>query len=267
LVDKLTRAVPEQSMIFQLPVSDFPEVPGIEGMSDYEHFRPYLFSHQLRYSYGTDKGRETDSWQHETGGLKPAAMIAHLEACGFAAIWINRKGYADNGNALIDGLRDAGRGDTLESTAGDLVCVLLHPSAHPALPPLMEFKSGWYVPGNGPVGENGPGGGMEGRWSSDDPEIEVVNTSSTPLPLSLSFDVSSPIPRKLTIMNGTAAILETDIGPDSKSISNVIARLNPGKTLLLFKTDVPPVQIPGSADKRKFGFVLTHFSVESQERQ
>ena len=59
-------------------------------------------------------------------------MIARLEAGGFQAILINRKGYADNAAALIDGLRDAGRGQTIESARGDLFCVLLQPSAPPA---------------------------------------------------------------------------------------------------------------------------------------
>lgn len=133
-VGRLTRALPPQSMIFQLPVADFPENGPIVNMADYEQMRPYLFSRGLRFSYGSDKGRAEDAWRHETGGLKPAEMIARLEAGGFQAILINRKGYADNAAALIGGLRDTGRGQTIESARGDLFCVLLQPSA-PLGPP------------------------------------------------------------------------------------------------------------------------------------
>ena len=134
LVEKLSSAVPQGAMIFQLPVVDFPESPPLVEMADYSHLRPYFFSQGLRYSYGNDKGRADDGWQHEVAGLAPAEMVERLEASGFSAIWINRQGYADNGKALIDGLRDAGRTDTIESQQGDLVCVLLNPSAHPAIP-------------------------------------------------------------------------------------------------------------------------------------
>ncbi len=260
-VGKLTQALPAQSMVFQLPVADYPEIPPIEGMADYEHLRPYLFSHGIRYSYGTDKGRETELWQYETGDLKPADMIARsLETLqGFGAIWINRKGYADRGKALIDGLRDAGRGETIENSREDLLCVFLHPSLHPVLPnPLMQFVFGWYVP------EKGPANGIKGHWSYAPAGMDVVNTSTAPLPINISFDVSSPIPRKLIIMNGTTSILETDIGPESKRISSAGITLKPGKTHLLLKTDIPPGPIPGWADQRNFGFVVTNASMTPQ---
>ena len=53
----LDAVLPKGAMVFQLPVMDFPEVPPIHQMTDYEHFRPYILSDELRFSYGANKGR------------------------------------------------------------------------------------------------------------------------------------------------------------------------------------------------------------------
>jgi hypothetical protein len=256
LVAKLAQALPGQSMIFQLPVVDFPENPPIVNMADYEHLRPYLFSSTLRYSYGTNKGRETDFWQHETGNLKPAAMIARLEDCGFAAIWINRSGYRDKAKALVAGLRDAGRGDVLESARGDLVCVLLHPSPHPKLPnPLVEFGSGWYDT------ETDPASGETWRWSSGNAEIDVTNNSPVPLRMNISFEISSSVRQRLAITGGNNSTLE--IGSQPREYSG-ITELQPGTTRLLFRSDVPATIGPGVSDPRKLGFMLKNISIDVQ---
>ncbi|UUZ64980.1 hypothetical protein LP417_09805 [Polaromonas sp. P1-6] len=85
------------AMVFQLPVAAFPEVPPIFQMGDYEHFRPYLFTQNLHYSYGTNKGRGDADWQSEVAKLEPIDMVASLEKYGFNTILINRKGYEDRG--------------------------------------------------------------------------------------------------------------------------------------------------------------------------
>ena len=52
--------VPAGSMIFQLPHRPFPEAPSLVAMADYDLFRGYLHSDDLRWSYGVVKGRGDD---------------------------------------------------------------------------------------------------------------------------------------------------------------------------------------------------------------
>jgi len=129
---QLEAKLPQNSMIFQLPVAAFPEIPPIYQMGDYEHLRPYLFTHQLHYSYGTNKGRGDADWQIEVSELSPAEMIVKLEAYGFGAIMINRKGYEDKGARLIVELVNANR--PVFADNGELVAIKLKPASTPLFP-------------------------------------------------------------------------------------------------------------------------------------
>jgi len=131
---QLEQALPPGAMVFQLPVSAFPEHPPIERMADYEHFRPFLFSKNLRFSYGGTKGRPREAWQAQVEQLPPAEMIAQLEQYGFAAIYIDRNGYADNGTALIADLTKAGATPLEDGGENGMVALRITPSASPILP-------------------------------------------------------------------------------------------------------------------------------------
>jgi phosphoglycerol transferase len=54
-IKNIEAIMPENAMIFQLPYVPFPEYPPVYKMDDYSHFRAYLHSKDLRWSYGTIK--------------------------------------------------------------------------------------------------------------------------------------------------------------------------------------------------------------------
>jgi len=112
------------AMVFQFPVMDFPESPA-PGVGAYEHLRPYLYSHDLRFSFGTDKGRPGEEWQHQLDKVPLGDMVAQLESDGFAAVYVNRNGFSDGGAGLIKAFQAMGRGDMIESERGDLFCLFL----------------------------------------------------------------------------------------------------------------------------------------------
>ena len=60
-VRDMENILPPGAMIFQLPVMDFPEAP-LRTESSYDHLRPYLFTRQLRFSFGSMKGRLREQW-------------------------------------------------------------------------------------------------------------------------------------------------------------------------------------------------------------
>lgn len=79
--------------IFQLPAVWYPEHPPIAGMTDYEEFKPYLYSDTLRFSYGSAQGRRGYAWASTVAELAPAQLVERTRALGFSAILIDSSAY------------------------------------------------------------------------------------------------------------------------------------------------------------------------------
>ena len=142
--EKMESALPDGAMVFQMPVMDFPESPG-PGVPPYDHFRPYIFSKHLRFSFGTHKGREREKWQpavqgkffegailDQNAGLirvkEPNARIAvdELKRLGFSAIYVNRNGFPDRGKGIEEALLELGyTKPVIRNATGDLMCIVL----------------------------------------------------------------------------------------------------------------------------------------------
>lgn len=123
-VKKVEAALPSGAMVFQIPIMDFPESP-VRGLSPYDHLRPYLFSKSLRYSFGSMKGREDTRWQKDLTKLSLEEAVAKLRELGFQAIMINRNGFPDQGKGFLESLSTLGFSNLIESSSGDLACVVL----------------------------------------------------------------------------------------------------------------------------------------------
>jgi len=132
---ELESRLPVGGMIFQLPAMRYPEQPA-PGVSASDHFRPYLYSDILRFSFGSFAGRPDTAWQESLVKADLSNVIRDLEKYGFAAIYINRAGFQDGGAQLLKALADLGRSKTFSSPREDLVAVLLEPVERPELPPL-----------------------------------------------------------------------------------------------------------------------------------
>lgn len=143
-VATMEKTLPANAMVFQLPVMDFPESP-IPGVPPYDHFRPYLYSKQLRFSFGSMKGREREKWQQQlqnvfVAGATPdqeaqkirfntdnvRRAVDELKKLGFAAIYINRNGFPDRGKGLEEALLELGYDQPpIRNATGDLMCIVL----------------------------------------------------------------------------------------------------------------------------------------------
>ena len=124
IVEKMEAALPPGAMVFQIPIMEFPESPA-PGLSPYDHLRPYLFSNCLRYSFGSMKGREDTRWQKDLVNLSLEDAVAKLRGLGFRAILVNRNGFPDKAKGFLQSLSALGHSQLIESSAGDLVCVVL----------------------------------------------------------------------------------------------------------------------------------------------
>jgi len=227
-------ALPKGGMVFQLPVMDFPESPG-PGVAAYDHFRPYFYTHDLRYSFGSDKGRPQDAWQHVVGGMTPAAQIAALERYGFAGIYINGAGYPDRGEELLSQYKAAGRTNVIQSPEKDLYCVVLNPSPNPVLPPPGPlFASGWYPE------QDSQNGQQRINLASGNAYLLLTNPGSQPVEKYANFYLASPTPRSVTIQgDGAYQIWHTDQQHPAK-VTNLRLTLPPGESRINFNTEEPP---------------------------
>ena len=70
------------------------------GITEYSHFRPYLHSKRLRWSYGAIKGRKGAEWMGTTSSLPVPQMVQTVARAGYAGIYIDGFGYADHAAAL-----------------------------------------------------------------------------------------------------------------------------------------------------------------------
>ena len=123
-VRDLENVLPPGAMVFQLPVMDFPEAP-LRTESSYDQLRPYLFTRQLRWSFGSMKGRPREQWQHEVEKLSLPESMAAIKSRGFSALYVSRVGYPDGARELEENLRTLGYNREIENSDRDLFCILL----------------------------------------------------------------------------------------------------------------------------------------------
>jgi len=145
LVSHLERDLDTGSMIYLLPATDFPEPFWGRGafkgsFHHYQAMRPFLYSTKLRYSYGSNKGRQGADWQLDVQELPPREMTTTLESYGFSGILLNRKGYDDRGEHLLAELAKAGWPMEFEQGVdNEWVFIRLTPAKNPTLPTLTPY--------------------------------------------------------------------------------------------------------------------------------
>ena len=232
--ESMESALPKGGMVFQLPVIDYPE-SGTPTVGPYDHFRPYYYTRDLRYSFGSDKGRPQDAWQHVLVGMTPAQQVAALERYGFSGIYVDRVGYPDRGEALLNGYKAAGRTGVIESPLKDLYCVVLRPSPNPVLPPPGPlFAKGWYPEQDNPNGERD-------HLASENGELILTNPGTVPVDTYANFYIASLSPRNVTVQGaGAYETWRVDQQHPAK-VTNLRLTLAPGENRILFNTDAPPI--------------------------
>ena len=106
LVDQLEPRLPAGAMVLQLPIRPYPDDPGIAQLRPFDLFRPYLVSRSLRWSYPALSRAQVQ--QHDALEALPASAVpAWAARQGFAAILVDRRGYDDNGDAIVATLTGA----------------------------------------------------------------------------------------------------------------------------------------------------------------
>jgi hypothetical protein len=236
--------LPKDGLVFELPVMPYPESPPILGMNDYEHFRPYLFTTGLKYSYGNTKGRGDEDWQKEIENSPRGEIVAKLEKYGFSAILINKKGYADKGDGLKASFIAAG--GKVIADSNDMVAIKIMAKTPAILPSIIRYSKGWSSPELGH------------RWAERNiVSIQIGSSASKDESRLMSFTLQGLKPQRIAIfLNGV--LLRNVILSNEKLQESINIPLVAGKdqfSKIDFVSDVIP-QVPGNGDPRKLAFDL-----------
>jgi hypothetical protein len=126
-VARIEKELPPGSMIFQLPPNSYPEFGVHFNMYDYSHFRCYLHSRQLRWSYGAIRGREAEKLHSRLAPLPAPELVDALVAAGFSGLYIDRRGHEHGGQQLTRALLNKIPQEPIVNRDGTLLFLRLPP--------------------------------------------------------------------------------------------------------------------------------------------
>jgi len=250
--ERLSSALPRGAMIFQLPVWEYPESGYRHNMRDYDHFRPYLWTDHLRFSYGSCKGRVREAWQREVGDLPVPAMIQQLESYGFSALCIDRAAYPDHANSLEAELSTAGLQPLVESNNGRDITYRLHPASSPETPraePALTYGRGFYSLDRGP-------GVPANRMTSGNAQLLLQRGDSGNTPIEMNMTIHAAHRQSITVSSDSHVWWSDTLESDACAPVRLVMSPDQPVTAVNMSTDTPPGR------RRETGGFLIGFSVE-----
>ncbi len=257
-VEQLERVVPAGTMVFQAPVMDFPEVPPHLAIEDYTYLRPYLYSRRLRFSYGSDKGRPLEAWQHDVENLPTREMAYKLERYGFGVLLIDRNGYRDGAASLLEELQSSGRRVIEQGATGEFVAIRLQPRVPVLAPDIPPF------PGTGFYGWEGDWRRGAQSWSEGNATLILTNDSRQAIEKQYTFVLGSPSRRRVAIIAPNEEKVVELVPGKAAQVGPFALQLAPGQTPIRFDTDSPAVSA-GGADPRQIAFSVALLPEPSRE--
>lgn len=239
------------AMVFQLPVLMFPEAPVLHQLHDYEHFRPYLATRSLRFSYGELKGSR-GRWQRDMEGLPTAELVRRLESYGFSALYLNRNGFADRGEKVLAELTTIGRTRRIEGALGEQVVVLLQPASKWEMPVArrLTFGHGWH---KARVGEP--------RWAYGPAAFSYHNPHPRPMKTKVHLVMSAVEPRNVVFRLNRGERIERTIGGTQREIILTVT-LRPGFNRFDVESREPALRLSNERDQLR-SFAVHESTVEA----
>jgi phosphoglycerol transferase len=275
-VHEIDRRLGGTGQVFELPllrtadekITGLPPTTGSANPGEFfthELAKPALFTDSLRWSWGATKGRPEDLTPSYVG--RPVdSLLSDLDALGFDGVYIDRRGFADQGVEIEARLESLLGEAPLVSKDGTKSFFDLRPyrRSHPA--PTQQDREAARHPveldwgdGFGDLEGNGRfypqlAGVASRRTAADGATLVVSNTTRRARHLSLHADAE--------LTGSAAGTLEVRWGrdrqrfaiPGSPTPIVIEADLPPGTTRVTFHATEDPV--PGATSGRPTGFVL-----------
>jgi phosphoglycerol transferase len=103
-VQQIESSLPKGSAIYQLPYLKFPEGEPVNRVQIYDLVSGFIHSKNLKWSFGGMKGREGDFFYRALSIEPMERQLEVIKELGFGGIYIDRRGYTDSANSLIEKL-------------------------------------------------------------------------------------------------------------------------------------------------------------------
>lgn len=232
-INNIEAIMPENAMIFQLPYVPFPEYGQFVNMSDYSHFRAYLHSKDLRWSYGAIKGRPEAEWQRAVAKSPVNYMVKQLSSTGFNGIYVDSYGYKDSGVEIISKLTNILSVKPIVSADNrlyffDMTIYNKNFSNTTRPKPIAAFDQGWYWLENST--------GIPTRWMGGDATLRLNSNENETANLSFRA-VSFYRPRTLEVYVGNKLTARLPIS--SMEFINLTSQINLSKGSNIIGLHVP----------------------------
>jgi phosphoglycerol transferase len=122
-VHRIETLLPDGAAIYQLPYIPFPESAQIFRLYGYEPAIGFINSKVLKWSFGGMAGRPGDLFYRDLAKQPVTQQIVTIRKMGFSGVYIDRRGYADNGSEIVNEFTKAlGHGPALTRADGEIVC-------------------------------------------------------------------------------------------------------------------------------------------------
>jgi hypothetical protein len=245
-------ALPQNAMVFQLPVIPFPESPPVVNMGSYDHLRGYVLgSNKLRWSAGGVRGRISD-WQESWAALPAEQMVEGLAAAGFNAIYVDSWGYTDGGGSISNQIEKvvgarAGTSDNGRMWWYDLRPLTQRLTATFGAQRLAEVGEAVVTTPNAAVDgsisfeEIGAVGPF--RWMGDTGTITFNNLGADGRTMRLRTTVVGPAGSQFAI-KGPGVDVHVVLS-STGTLVDITFALPKGTTELVLSTDAPPQPVAG----------------------
>jgi phosphoglycerol transferase len=265
-VGQTEAAVPPGTQIFQLPYISFLSYVNDAGhMGPYSHFRGYIHSRTLKWSFGAMHGRPTDQLHAQLGGMPMPRLLESLAYLGFGGIYVDRFGYADNGAQVEADLRKllgiapivSGNSrlafyDTsgyVRKLRGSCSDEEWSSRQHLILAmPLLEWKRGFFAEERGD--------GKRWRWCGETGELQVMVPGDRGEKARLKFvGVTCDPGDAELVIEGPSFADKITVNTRGRQYEQVI-ELPPGQHVLRFRCNARPF-----VDPRTLVFALYNFEL------
>jgi phosphoglycerol transferase len=105
-IQAIEKSLPKGGAVYQLPYMPFPEAPPLYRLQSYDLAAGFLHSSALRWSYAGMRGRSGDLFYRSLAKESVEKQLEVIKRLGFAGVYIDRRGFDDNGKAVIEGFTD-----------------------------------------------------------------------------------------------------------------------------------------------------------------
>jgi phosphoglycerol transferase len=266
-VNRVEASLPAGAMIFQLPYVQFPEQGDLQQMVDYDHFRGYVHSKNLRWSYGAMRNRDGDRVQERIAALPAEEFVRAVAFGGFSGIYVDRRGYQDGGVAKESELSNILQTKPLISPNGRLLFFSLtdytsrlrqkysdsewQEEQELSFRPLLVDWTGGFSPLE-------TGTSKTWHWSSSEGELHIKNISqrTRKIRLEMLFATGHDQMDDLIITGLISDQLKVNSHP---SFYSKVVTVPPGEAVIKFSCSAPRVYAP--LDTRYLVFRIEDFKM------